>query len=207
MSESVVVLNPVTAVDGYGNPISVTRDSEIDANRLLVDGKVQVLNITQDAFSEGIVQIDTSHRKVHLGLHYTVSDWADITAAGTEFDILIETGASFPHMLWSALPQANFEVEFFEDTTATTGSTLTAHNNSRNSSNTALTVISTSPSVSVDGTSIFRAALTTGHKEGAVDTREEEYILKPNSKYLLRYTKVDSGTNRLSYKFTWYEGS
>jgi len=37
----VVVLNPVTATDGYGNPISVERDAAIDANRVLVSAKTR----------------------------------------------------------------------------------------------------------------------------------------------------------------------
>lgn len=39
----VVVLNPVTATDGYGNPISVERDAAIDANRVLVSAKTRPL--------------------------------------------------------------------------------------------------------------------------------------------------------------------
>ena len=56
------------------------------------------------------------------------------------------------------------------------------------------------------GNLLLRQLISSGHKEGSVREWSHEIILKPNSKYLIRVSKVDSGTDAITYHLDWYEG-
>ena len=59
----VVVLNPVTAADGYGNPIGVTHDLAKEANRLLTSGVIEGVVTIGDGYGNAVgVEYDEGKR-------------------------------------------------------------------------------------------------------------------------------------------------
>jgi len=158
--------------------------------------------------SNCLCTIDIQHAQVHKGNHFFVKSFAEITGASTTAEFLIKTGAKFPHARVIATSNAEFIIDIYEGTTVSAdGTPVTVFNNDRNSATTATVSLFTSPTITGDGTLLWRSKLgDSGNPAGSLQT-SQELIAKDNENYLLRITKVTSGTHYIDYDFFWYEVS
>ena len=131
-----------------------------------------------------------------------------ISGNGDVIEMLINvpTG-TFPHILCeiSSATEGYFEV-YEGTTTSADGTSLTRLNRSRDSTNTANMTMFHTPTITTDGTKIWDGFFgSAGTSEtGGISRSNNEFILKQNTKYLIRYTS-ESNNNRFKGMVDWYE--
>ena len=112
------------------------------------------------------------------------------------------------------LGRGDVDIVFYEGTTTSAdGAVLPQFNVNRASTNTSQTVITSGPTVTGVGTVIHTAwvpptATGTGQSGGGIvggDSSGEEWLLAPNTKYLVRLTNNSGVAIDLRYEFLWYE--
>jgi hypothetical protein len=155
--------------------------------------------------------IEYEHHEVHSGRMYHVTRVVQLDDANSD-EILIETPNTTRWGHFTPSVQGSFDTEWwlFETTTKTTGTAMTEHNHDRNSSNVAGIVVTHTPGAGADGNEIDHRrfgndAGPAGKGGSGSDTRaNNEWILKQNTKYLLRVTS-HTDTNNISIVLDWYE--
>jgi len=159
-----------------------------------------------DALGGGLTTIDWGHYKVHASKHFFIADWTSVSGAGTAYNLLLVTNASFPHLTLSLSAQAAFTYELYEGTTTSSdGTAVTGFNNNRNSAGASVMTAFHTPTVTAVGTLLARRQLSSGAREGGGEDRETELILKTGTKYLLRFIKTDAGSGTVAWTLNWYE--
>jgi len=174
------------------NPIDATKQVEVVA-----DPYVQALNI-----------IDSIHEMVHLGKHF-VHSAEDTVANGANLDHLLVTGGAAAHLRISEIDitSAPFKIYLFEGTTVSAnGTQQAAVNNNRLSTNTSNTQIYSGPTVTAPGTQL-RYKLIPGTRQTGGDgtTYFNEWVLKPNTNYLVRITNASGTSATVGSTLEWYE--
>ena len=154
-----------------------------------------------DPYTDSVMTIDRLITMIFLGNMYNVSSYFNLNSTGTmEFLIKTPSDESAGHHVWFTVQgSSNFNAQIFEDTTkvANTSNALTAHNRNRTSSNTCQLVITHTPTGSGDGTLLYSnqwggpagpGASSLG--EGGATSEAHQWVLKPNTKYLVRVTST-----------------
>lgn len=163
-----------------------------------------------DPTTHTIQVLSYEHHELHEGNHFFYEDAVTLASAGVQ-DYLITTPntTKYAHLTFRATGNAITEVDFFEATDKTGTTLQTVYNNNRNSSTTATTTIHKGTSGgTTDGTKIgfMKSGSSTGtsSRTNAQAFRDNEIILKRNTKYILRIT---SGTNDnlTNVVLEWYE--
>lgn len=162
-----------------------------------------------DAVTKALIVVGYAHHEVHEGSHFTAQNWQAVSGDGTELDLLITVPAAvYPHMVWEFVSTVAFEFELFETSVTSADGTAENITNSNRSIGTSGSVtIHRAPTVTADGTSLLKGLVASGFKAGGASGREGELVLKPSTKYLMRFTKTDAGEGRIEYAFNWYEKS
>lgn len=150
---------------------------------------------------------DWLHQKVHEGELFTASyktpDGAPV-ADNASLDILIRTGTAAPHIEFTVSCAQAYEAILYESTTVTdNGTQLSERNRNRRSNKTSVVDAFHTPTVTATGNLILHE-LASGIL-GGVSRSEEEWILKPNTNYLLRLTNRAGSAQPMSAKVDWYE--
>lgn len=167
-----------------------------------------------DTFAYAMTNIDEPHRMIHDGFMYSIEHSQGNVANGASLDILLSVPAvTFPH-----LRQIGVRVEdtpctlfFYEDVeTSNDGSSLSVYNRNRNSSNTPSTVATVGPTVSDTGTELEQRLLPTSGgffsvAGVAAEGFSEEWVLKPDTKYLWRVTNNAGSAIDITVDILWYE--
>ena len=162
-----------------------------------------------DRSTDVFPNLDYEHHEIHEGDHFFYTDSVALASAATQVYLLTTPNtAKWIHLTFMATGSLITQVDLYEgaDRTGTTGQTLL--NSNRNSSTaTGLTVHKGISAGSTDGTLIWtmKSGNATGQsRTGMTANRNNEIILKQNTKYLLRIT---SGTdaNLTNLQLQWYE--
>ena len=164
-----------------------------------------------DPYSASVTVIDENHRMIHDGAYFEL--WrADATLGiGGVVDLLLAVPAlTFPHLQDITLEASDAPVvlEMYEDTvTSADGTALPVFNKNRNSSNTPDTVVSVAPTITGVGTQIKRAAITSPAGSSIVfsQTKSGEWVLKPDTKYLVRVTNNSGAVIDFNITIGFYE--
>ena len=168
-----------------------------------------------DEKTEAHVIIDEVHSMGHEGFVYHASGKvAGLVNAGTA-EFLLVTGAVEGHFQRMGLTfgRGDIDIHSYEGATASNdGTPITSYCTNRVLANTPTMVMSGSPTVTDDGTLIHTLWATptttgTGQSSGGVQrvTQGEEWIMKPNTKYLVRITNNSGVTISYAYDILWYE--
>lgn len=101
-------------------------------------------------------------------------------------------------------------VELFEaPTTSANGTAKTPLNKNRNSTTVSKTLVYMNPTITANGTLLAtRQILQVGggaHIEGGEASISSEWILKPNTKYIIKITNSSGGSINFSSSFYYYE--
>jgi len=193
---------------------SVTDPSET-RRVLATSGALHVTesNLTNafDGITTAIKTIDSAHHEIHNGDHYKAGFQDTSMATNETITLLFVTPASVEWAHWILTAQATGAVviELYEGATATGGTPVTRFNRNRNSLNDSTTLVYHTPSVTADGTKIVeRWVGNEGFKEsvGGEMRGDSEFILKQDTKYLIRLTAVNNGIKG-AIGGDWYENT
>jgi hypothetical protein len=170
-----------------------------------------------DIISDIPVFMDFDHHQIHEGEVFRWSYYSASFAKNTNKDIRlvvpnISVGVQNPVKL---CPHIRFEVVYgdqgivniYEAPTFTgNGTQRTPISLERNGSYTPKLQIHEDPTVSVVGTLIWQGLLL-GNKgtSGGIDGSQNEFVLKNNTSYLLRFTSGATDVIRLLIRLVWYE--
>lgn len=168
------------------------------------------INIKKDALSDGIVILENAHHEIHDGNHYHVSGFESKNDTQTIIFGMSIPVDTYPHFIRQIRGTSQLEVALYEDSGYTGGSSVTPINSNRNSSNTPGMVLTKDPTIVTSGSLIAsESSGLAGENPAKSDiqasaSRETEFILKDDSKYLLIITSRDA-SNVISYEINWYE--
>lgn len=150
--------------------------------------------------------IDFGHSKIHAGTHYFCEHVNSVTGDGTNLDLLMVTGSAQCHLVYTFVTNDEFTLAVYEGTTTSANGTARAvYNNNRNSANTPTAARYDGPTITSLGTMISASLLSSSHLVGGSANRDNEIILKPNTKYLFRVTKSNEATDQVGTSMSWYE--
>jgi len=157
-----------------------------------------------------LITIPIEHHKIHEGDHYVVHEAATV-ASGTPKKWFISVPATGQfHLTFECASSKNGTIELSEGPTVSAeGTALTAYNSDRNSSNTSNLVIKKDPTSSaqgnvIDGHVMGTDATNPAGTDGGSVSREQEWLLKNSTTYLITYTSL-TNANRVSLNLRYYE--
>lgn len=159
----------------------------------------------------GLVTIDEIHRKIHQGILFSSSHYASAVANDATVLLLITTAAdTYAHMRFGIAVSGNCEIELLENPTTTDpGTGLSEVNRDRTSATTADVTVAHTPTVSVDGTTVFHGFIPGGHARavpiGGQHRSFEEWVLIADEEYVLRVTNRSGGAAVIAVSLDWYE--
>lgn len=164
-----------------------------------------------DQYGANVV-IDYSHSKNHDGDFFFFSDSYTLAGSGVS-NFVLEVGAYDLHYVYSiSAENAGFTFITYEDITANANGTLsTINNRNRTSINVSSAVLRLNPTnVVTTGKLILRKGQSgvggapSSRTAGSVSD-DDEIILRPNTKYLLRITNLSTSDNIININMKWYE--
>lgn len=194
---------------------------EIEANvniarsSIQTDGtqKTQLVNSAGDnmedsLYPESLVTLDLVHHRIHDGKAYF---YEDVVALGNgavqDYLITVTDGGVKSHFGYEiTFNDGAGTMELYEATDKNGTTIQTVFNKFRDSGNTSNGTIHKGVSGgTTDGTKICWRYIGSGKTSGASAGSSQEYILKENTKYILRLTNLTTLTNNLSIDLLWYE--
>lgn len=165
-----------------------------------------------DGTTNAIQTILYPHYKIHSGRHYFVESYDNMANAADSIDFCVfaRDTSRWAHMFFMVSTEKAALFCAYEDATfdTTTGTTVTAYNNNRNSANTSILLIKRDATVSADGTELFCTTIGFGDNPansiGGESGRENELILKQNTYYRFHFETI-TNDNDIDWLAEWYE--
>lgn len=165
-----------------------------------------------DTVTPAAITMAENHYLIHAGLFFTAYHRVAALANGANLDLLIDTNGANPPHLQGVEVTANRgpdTIRLYEDvTTSDDGTAVAVRNKNRLSSNTALASIYHTPTVTDLGTLLdLHDFPTAGRRAGVLEITggNTEWILKANTKYLIRLINNSGGSSLASLHLAWYE--
>ncbi len=162
-----------------------------------------------DASTNSLQTVSYEHHEVHSGTHYTYRSCHALAKNATLDHLIITPNTtSWAHMTVSVDTTAGeVVVGLYEDTTTSADGALeNTVNRNRNVADNNTTEVYEAPTVTGVGTLLAEACFGAGKKGFGGSARDhEEFILKQNTKYLLRVAEQNVLACDLNIVFDWYE--
>jgi len=169
-----------------------------------------------DPLAHATTVIQEQHRVIHDGMFFTTSGKNTGWTNGTTQEFLISPPAGcFPHIQAMLLSFGKGDIDFaaYEGPTITdNGTALPTRNVNRNSTNTPDLNLYASPTTTDDGELEYQlwvppTATGAGQSANGITGvgQGSEWILKPETPWLVRLTNNSGSTIDWSYEFSWYE--
>lgn len=172
---------------------------------LISDTVARIVRV--DASTHALEVIEYEHHEIHSGSSFYVTYTVDL-GNGASQDILLVTPdtTKWAHMVGSVTTESEAHVYFYEDTTTSNdGTAMTEFNRNRNSGTAATVVATYTPTVTGVGTLIWESHFGSGRGVGGGARSENEFVLKQNTKYMLRVTNATANANYIAIAINWYE--
>jgi hypothetical protein len=158
-----------------------------------------------------LIVADVNHVRLHEGrgfYAYKMNPHASPLAAGSSIDIAVAwaTGVT-PHLVFDANCGGDAELFIYENAVVSGGTSFTALNRFRPSSNTSQSAILINPTVTSTGDTLSGLMITggSGKKSGGADAFSFQYVMSPLTTYLFRLTNVNSTSHMAFIQLDWYE--
>lgn len=164
-----------------------------------------------DLYTGAYLGVDYAHHEIHEGSAF-ISSYEATLASGAVSLLRIGVGSApkHAHMMLEIDAGASTDVAVFETTTYTdaSGNRVIGYNRHREKANSSLLTICHTPTGSGEGTKIFGMLLgaSGGAASGGSGSGRKEFILKPDTAYLIKVTSNAVG-NRITIILDWYETS
>lgn len=165
-----------------------------------------------DGISGAFVTISAVHAEVHEGATYQASykspDGAEIADNGV-IEMLLQVGAKYAHTVFSISCGGDSEVALYEGTTFSNAGTALSENNMKRPSGAIASLAATyTPTITLPGTLLLNDFIPGGtgpRAAGGTARRDSEWILKPNTNYLIRGINRSGNAQPMSIVAQWYE--
>jgi hypothetical protein len=168
-----------------------------------------------DFFTGYPVVIQGDHAYIHQGLGYNLSRDTGSLAANAVYVVSLRTpeNTSYIHLRPTGLSSTanTMQMRIAEGSTVTGGSAGTPLNRNRNNSRPCLCTVGLGVTLSAEGTVLQVAQVGAGTNAGNAsgggnDGSAEEWVLKPNTTYSIRFQNVGATTATTGYfNLFWYE--
>ena len=160
-----------------------------------------------DPYTQTWIMVEEAHSKTHIGDHYYMKGFTDLTEAAPTLELYMVIPAGVePNALGEFAAEGEMEIFIYENPTQTdVGSPFPVYNRNRNSTNTNSAIVTVGPTLTDDGTLIWSTKVGSGRQSGGTSREGVEIILKEDTEYLVRVSKIAAGTLWFDYLFDWYE--
>jgi len=146
--------------------------------------------------------IDFLHRKVHEGRFFSGGHYVASLANGGTIDILFQNGEHAFHGVPEVITGGDATLQLYEGTTfSAPGTAVTMSNHNRNAATQTLSGATHTPTVTAVGTQMNGTILIPGGKNnssGASGEFSQEFVLKPNTTYMMRVTNISGVAQAVS---------
>lgn len=153
--------------------------------------------------------IDVNHLRLHEGRAYYVYKiypYSAGLAAAASIDIAIAWPAGYtPHLVFSYSSPGESEFYVYESPTTSGGTAMTINRRNRINTTASVAAAVLAPTVSALGTEIYAEFVPAGNKGGGSESYSHEFVMKPLTTYLFRFTNVNSQTHPAIVRIDWYE--
>jgi hypothetical protein len=167
-----------------------------------------------DEFTGAVKAMTADHSYIHDGLLFETFHKASVASSGVMNVSILTPAAGYIHLRPSAVSTSGdlVTIAFYEGTTMTVGTGLTAYNHNRNSTKAPTVVVKHTPTITADGTLLGQSFIgggtgVGGSRSGGERGEVNEWVLKPSTQYLLRITNGSSAANVIQANVLWYEES
>jgi hypothetical protein len=192
--------------------ITVLRESDTTKSRYVTPTFIdQNENQTVAGSEKPFPVADINHIRLHEGRAYYVyhlNGDANQLANDANIDIVIAWAAGkTPHLVFDVNCGGDSEFAIYEGATVTGGTSFTAINRYRPSTNVSASAALINPTVTSTGTALtgeFLAGGSGGQAGGAV-AFSFQYVLKPLTTYLFRLTNRSGQSHMAHAMIEWYE--
>lgn len=166
-----------------------------------------------DPITGAVVQIDNNHHEIHEGDHFLHARYYTLGNAAVK-NLVLEVGAKSAHFVFSvASDTAGFILVSYKNVTydAGSGTAVAVFNNNQNVTTANTLIIREDPTtLSTSGATLFRnafigTATNPANSRAGSLSRDDEIILPPNSKWLIRITNQSTNNNPINVNCAWYE--
>ena len=161
-----------------------------------------------DQHGGAITFISQEHHMIHEGRSFRYEDSVTLGSAVSQDYLLTVPSGDYPHFTFSADGSAITQVQVFEDTDKTGTTLQTTFNANRNSATASvMTVHKSVTGGTTDGTRIATyssGSASNQSKSSSIAEFNKEFILKTNTKYIIRITSGTAG-NLCNISMNWYE--
>ena len=175
----------------------------------------EILDIAQENLTEALRVIDNDHAYIHQGKYFTLSS-LDTIAAGQTLKVgfktpLIAGGLIHYRPAWLVSSVDKLTVEIFEAAEGVAGGVAqTPINRNRNSTEVSGCTVLKGVTTTGDGdlintTYIPGSTGVGGTASGGLLSAANEWVLLPDTQYLIKYTNGSSAANIIFTEFQWYE--
>lgn len=150
--------------------------------------------------------LPVEHHKLHEGHRYSF-DAIFTLANGVDryYGITTPNSNIYAHFTTEISATGPTEIRLFESSTFSGGTSQTYYNRERNSSNTGNLTVVLSPTVTTDGTELeVHRVGDVGVLTGGFASSIAEWVLKKNTKYLVKVTSLQP-SNNIDLAVNWYE--
>jgi len=209
----------VSEQERYNLVFSVLADFEgnkiTDINPLPTSAMLKDVNgslAEMDRATNVLSVITYEHHEIHSGTHYIYRCYANLLKAGVkEYLIVTPSGTKWCHMIIGfEIVTSQTVVQWFEKVTTSDNGTLANTNNrNRNFADNNTTKIYEDPTVTggaVAGNLIQCGIFGAGRGSAGGAARDnEEIVLAPNTKYLVRFTEQNLAATAINFFADWYE--
>lgn len=166
---------------------------------------------TVDAITPALVTIDSVHQNHHAGILFSAYFSNLALAAAASIELLVRTIAGqAAHLAQRSSAEAETLLSFFEDPTSSAdGAAVARINRNRISVNTADTLVFSGPTLTGDGTAltpvVYVPGGSGGNAPGGQSASFSEFILAPDTDYLVRLNNPGAGEIQATLILDWYE--
>lgn len=161
--------------------------------------------------SDPLPTADVNHLRLHEGrafYAYFLNGDANQLADNASINIAAAWAAGkYPHLIFDVRCGGDAEFTIFENATVTGGTSFTAINRYRSSTNTSSSAILINPTVTTTGTAITGEFLAggSGRQAGGASGFSFQYVLAPLTTYLFRLTNKSGRAHMAHVMIEWYE--
>ncbi len=191
-------------------PITVERESLTTKSRHVSPSYVDKDNVqTLTSSDRPFPIIDVNHFRLHEGRAYYVYKLYPYNAglaAGSSIDIAIAWPAGYaPHAKFDYGGSGESEFYVYESPSTSGGTSMTINRRHRINTTASVAAAVLAPTVTATGTELLGEFVPANKQGGGGQLSTFEFVLKPLTTYLFRFTNVNSQAHAAHLMIEWYE--
>ena len=158
-----------------------------------------------------LISMSTTHNLIHRGLYLGAGYIDTAVTAAADIEVLIQVSSAHDmHLSIKTITGGDATLDIYEGTTVSAaGTSVTVRNHNRKFSDTSNSTITHTPTITGDGTLIWKEYIpggSTGVAPGAIQqVSAEQTVFKANTNYLFRLTNNAAVTEPLQIQISFYE--